>query len=179
MDKEITFHGYEQLCDEIWEHNRRYYVESAPTISDTAFDHLLHRLQEIENAHPDWILPSSPTQRVGEVLTEGFKSVTHHVPMLSLANTYSKDDIADFIKRIHKLALHQECAFSCELKMDGIAITAIYEKGVFVKGVTRGDGRKGDDITANMKTIGSLPLPLIRKPYSRFFRSAWRSFYAS
>ena len=97
---------------------------------------------------------------MNESITQGFQSVIHRVPMLSLANTYSKDDIADFIKRMHKLVEHQKIAFSCELKMDGIAIAAIYEKGAFVRGITRGDGKKGDDITVNMRTIERLPLRL-------------------
>ena len=121
---------------------------------------LLLSLIEIEKMHPEWISPTSPTQRVNESITQGFKSVAHRIPMLSLANTYSKEEIADFIKRMHKLIEHQEVAFSCELKMDGIAITAIYEKGAFVRGITRGDGKKGDDITLNMRTIEALPLRL-------------------
>lgn len=160
----MTFQDYERLCAEIWDHNRRYYVEAKPIISDKEFDKLLRRLEEIEKEHPEWISPTSPTQRVNEGLSEGFTTVEHQVPMLSLANTYSKEEIADFIKRMHKLVERPAAlAFSCELKMDGIAITAIYEKGVFVRGVTRGDGRKGDDITVNMRTIASLPLRLYGK----------------
>lgn len=152
---------YEKLCAEIWEHNRRYYVEAKPVISDKEFDKLLRQLEEIEKAHPEWVSPTSPTQRVNEGISEGFKTVEHTVPMLSLANTYSKEEIADFIKRMHKLVEKpQSLAFSCELKMDGIAISAIYERGIFVRGATRGDGRRGDDITANMRTIASLPLRL-------------------
>lgn len=159
-----THKDYEHLCQEIWEHNRRYYVDCAPVISDEAFDHLLHRLEAMEKAHPEWVTPTSPTQRVNESVTvgasQGFKSITHRIPMLSLANTYSKEELAEFIKRMTKLVGDKELAFCCELKMDGIAISATYEKGVFVQGVTRGDGQKGDDITANMRTIQSLPLKL-------------------
>lgn len=151
---------YEKLCEEVWDHSRRYYVEHQPIISDEEFDKLYRLLEEIEEEHPDWILATSPTQRVNESITQGFKSVIHKSPMLSLANTYSKEEIADFIKRMHKLVEHQSLAFSCELKMDGIAITATYEKGIFVQGATRGNGKKGDDITANMRTINSLPLRL-------------------
>lgn len=151
---------YEQLCQEIWEHNRRYYIDAKPIISDREFDRLLRELEEIEKKHPEWISPSSPSQRVNEMLAEGFKTIEHGSPMLSLANTYSKDEIADFIKRVEKLVEAPTMVFSCELKMDGIAITALYEKGVFVRGATRGDGKKGDDITSNLKTIGSLPLRL-------------------
>ncbi|MEI8365494.1 MAG: NAD-dependent DNA ligase LigA [Parachlamydiaceae bacterium] len=160
----ITHQDYEHLCEEIWAHNRRYYVDSNPTISDEAFDHLLYKLEAMEKAHPEWVSPISPTQRVNEAVTvgvaQGFKTIAHRVPMLSLANTYSKEEIADFIKRMDKLTGEKKPAFSCELKMDGIAIAATYEKGVFIQGVTRGDGQKGDDITANMRTIQSLPLKL-------------------
>jgi DNA ligase (NAD+) len=153
---------YQRLCQEIEEHNRRYFVEHAPTISDKEFDHLLKRLEEIEKAHPEWIQPSSPTQRVGEVATS-FTTVKHKVPMLSLANTYSKEELADFLKRMTKLTERENLFYSCELKMDGIAVSVSYENGIFVQGVTRGDGKQGDDITGNIKTIESLPLKLFGK----------------
>ena len=151
---------YEKLCQEIWDHNRRYYIDHFPIISDEEFDHLYKRLEEIEKIHPEWISPASPTQRVGESLTEGFKTVHHRTPMLSLANTYSREEVDDFISRMHKLVEKKDLAFCCELKMDGVAISAIYEHGMFVQGITRGDGKKGDDVTANMRTIPSLPLKL-------------------
>lgn len=152
---------YDDLCREIWHHSRLYYIEHAPEISDEEFDSLYKKLEKIEGEHPEWISPSSPTQRVNESLTEGFKTVVHKVPMLSLANTYSQEEIEDFIKRIQKLqGGTKQLAFSVELKMDGIAVSALYEHGAFVRGVTRGDGRKGDDITANMRTIVNLPLQL-------------------
>jgi len=154
----MTKTEYEKLCKEIWEHNRLYY-SGKPIISDQEFDFLLKKLEKIEKDHPEWVTSTSPTQRVGEAATS-FQTVPHRVPMLSLANTYSKEEIADFIKRIHKLAERTDVAFCCELKMDGVAITAHYEKGVFVQGITRGDGRKGDDITSNMRTISNLPLRL-------------------
>lgn len=160
MKQQDSFQEYEKLCEEIWFHDRKYYVEHAPVISDEAFDLLFKQLEAIEKDHPEWILPSSPTQRVGETVTEGFKTVAHQVPMLSLANTYSKEEIADFIKRIHKLVHNKDISFSCELKMDGIAITTTYENGIFIKGVTRGDGKRGDDITTNLKAIEGLPLRL-------------------
>ncbi|NGX58172.1 MAG: DNA ligase [Chlamydiae bacterium] len=154
---------YDKLCQEVWEHNRRYYVEHRPTISDTEFDHLLAKIEQMEKEHPEWVTVSSPTQRVGEQPTKGFKSVTHKVPMLSLANTYSKEEIEDFIKRMHKLEGKKEVSYCCELKMDGTAVTCIYENGVFVQGITRGNGKKGDDITTNLRTIKSLPLQLYGK----------------
>lgn len=155
----MTHQDYLKLCELIWDHNHRYY-EGNPKISDKEFDALLKRLADIEQQHPEWITPASPTQRVGEVLTTGFKTVTHAVPMLSLANTYSKTELADFIKRIHKLSEDSEIKFSCELKMDGVAVSVRYEKGIYVQGTTRGNGKKGDDVTANIKTIQTLPLQL-------------------
>ncbi|HEY4831479.1 MAG TPA: NAD-dependent DNA ligase LigA, partial [Waddliaceae bacterium] len=151
---------YDKLCREIWDHNRHYYIEHSPIISDEEFDHLYKRFEEIEKVHPEWITPASPTQRVGESLTAGFKTVHHRTPMLSLANTYSREELGDFISRMHKLVEKMSLAFCCELKMDGVAISAIYENGMFVQGITRGDGKKGDDVTANMRTIPSLPLKL-------------------
>lgn len=151
---------YDQLCQLIWHHNRLYYVEHAPEISDEEYDLLFKRLEQLEKEHPEWITPSSPTQRVNESLTEGFQTVAHRIPMLSLANTYSKEEIEDFIRRIQKLVEKKQFAFTAELKMDGIAISAIFEKGAFVRGVTRGDGRRGDDITVNLRTIANLPLQL-------------------
>jgi DNA ligase (NAD+) len=153
-------HEYEELCKEIWQHNRHYYIEHNPVISDEEFDLLLKELEEAERLHPEWVTPSSPTQRVGEMLSGGFETATHEIPMLSLANTYSKDEIVDFIKRIQKLLGEQDSAFCTELKMDGIAVSVRYEKGVFVRGLTRGDGRKGEVITNNIRTIARLPLRL-------------------
>jgi DNA ligase (NAD+) len=156
----MTKEHYDKLCEEIWEHNYRYYVDHAPVISDEHYDHLLHELEEMETAHPEWIHPTSPTQRVGEALTSGFTTVTHKIPMLSIANTYSKEELEEFIKRVHKLMEKEQVDFCTELKMDGIAVTAIYEDGHFVQAATRGDGQKGDDITNNIRTIRSLPLRL-------------------
>ncbi len=158
-----TKQTYDQLCQVIWHHNRLYYIDHAPEISDEEYDLLFKRLEQLEREHPEWISPSSPTQRIGESLTKGFKTVTHRVPMLSLANTYSKEEIEDFIRRIEKLVGNKPFAFSAELKMDGIAISATFEKGAFVQGVTRGDGQSGDDVTSNMRTIHNLPLQLYGK----------------
>ncbi len=154
---------YKKLVEQIRKHDVLYYQNSKPEISDYEYDHLLKQLEAIEKEHPDLIDPDSPTQRVGEMLTGGFKQVTHAVPMLSLANTYTKQEVEDFIERVTKWLDGKRPHFSTELKMDGIAVTAIFKEGVFVQGVTRGDGRKGDDITQNMKTIRSLPLKLSGK----------------
>lgn len=157
----MTKDEYDKLCQEIWRHNQLYYGNHAPVISDEEFDHLLKRLEKMEKAHPEWVTATSPTQRVNEKPSEGFKTVTHRSPMLSLANTYNESEVEDFIKRMHKLVERKDLPFSCELKMDGLAISVTYENGKFVRGVTRGDGREGDDVTANIKTIKSLPLQLI------------------
>lgn len=151
---------YDQLCQLIWHHNRFYYIEHAPQISDEEYDHLFKRLERIEQEHPEWISPTSPTQRVNESPTEGFQTVAHTIPMLSLANTYTKGEIEEFIGRLKKELGNKPLRFSTELKMDGIAISAIFEKGIFCRGITRGDGKRGDDITANIRTIETLPLQL-------------------
>lgn len=158
---EFTEDDYRELCDKIWFHNKKYYVDAAPEISDHEFDILLKKLEAVEAKNPSWITPESPTQRVGETATEGFKTVQHSTPMLSLANSYSKEEVGEFIRRIQKLLEREDLAFNCELKMDGIAVAVRYEKGKFVRGVTRGDGNQGDDITANIKTIASFPLKLV------------------
>lgn len=158
----VTRQEYEKLCQEVWEHNRLYYIENAPVISDYEFDQLLKRIEKIETEHPEWILPSSPTQRVGEAAT-GFKTYAHEVPMLSLANTYNKEEVDEFCRRTEKILERDPVTYACELKMDGIACTVFYEKGLFVRGVTRGDGWKGDDITHNLRAIQTLPLQLYGK----------------
>ncbi len=158
--KNVTYRDYEALIEEIREHDRLYYVEATPKITDYAYDLLLKQVEEIERLHPDWVQATSPTQRVGDALTTGFKQVTHKVPMLSLANTYSQEEIEDFVKRVHKWLGVTHVTFCAELKMDGVAVTVRYEKGVFSRAITRGDGKKGDDVTANVKTIRSLPLQL-------------------
>lgn len=151
---------YLKLIEEIEKHDRLYFVEARPSISDYDYDQLVKKLEAIEKAHPEWTLSHSPTQRVGKALQEGFKQKTHRIPMLSLANTYSREEVEDFVKRVHKLAGSQKVAFCSELKMDGVAVTVLYEDGLYVQALTRGDGQKGDDITANAKTIAALPLKL-------------------
>lgn len=160
----ISHKAYLELIEKIWHHNYFYYIEHKPVISDEEFDHLLQKLIEIEKEHPEWVTRTSPTQRVNESLSVGFQTVKHRLPMLSLANTYSKQELIDFVKRVEKGMQKGEQAFCCELKMDGIAITARYEKGEFVQGATRGDGHSGDDITENLRTIASLPLHLSKAP---------------
>lgn len=153
----ITKKDYYHLCELIWEHNRRYYVENAPTISDYEFDQLLNQVIEIEKKHPEWIFPGSPTQQVNESVAGDFAVVEHTSPMLSLANTYSPEEVLDFIKRMNKLLHKSEIAYATELKMDGIAVSLRYRDGFFMQGLTRGDGKKGEDITQNLLTIEALP----------------------
>lgn len=139
------------------EHDRRYYDENRPTISDYEYDQKRLALERYEKAHPEDIHPDSPAQKVAEGPTKGFEQKKHLVAMMSLANTYSEEEIADFLKRVYKLLEKKEVPFCCELKMDGTAISLLYEKGKLVHALTRGNGRMGDDVTANIKTIRSIP----------------------
>ncbi|MBX7152431.1 NAD-dependent DNA ligase LigA [bacterium] len=150
----------EKLRAEINDHNYRYYVLHQPSISDEAFDQLLNRLIELENQHPELITPDSPTQRVGADLTKNFPTVAHLQPMMSLGNTYSEAELRDFDRRVSELLEGESYEYVCELKFDGVAISLIYENGLFNRGVTRGDGEKGEDVSANLKTIRSIPLSL-------------------
>lgn len=156
----MTYQDYLALCEEINRHSRLYYSLHTPEIGDQEFDLLFAKLREVERKHPEWISATSPTQRVAEALTAGFTSVPHASPMLSLANTYSEKELEDFIARMHKLVGRRDLTFSVELKMDGIAISVRYEEGLLVQALTRGDGRYGDNVTNNLKTIKSLPLQL-------------------
>ena len=157
---EFTKSDYHKIIEEVREHDKHYFSEARPKISDFEYDQLVEKLKKIEQLHPDWIHPSSPTQRIGDALTKGFKQISHRFPMFSLANTYSREELEDFVKRVQKGLGRSHIAFCAELKMDGVAVSVRYEKGVFVQASTRGDGKKGDDITANMRTIRSLPLKL-------------------
>jgi DNA ligase (NAD+) len=147
------------LTDEINRHNYQYYVLSSPLISDYEFDLLLEELTGIEAAFPELVSPDSPTQRVGADLTKEFVQVKHKYPMLSLGNTYSEEEIAEFDSRVRKL-LGEDPEYVCELKYDGIAIGLTYRNGKLVQALTRGDGTQGDDVTVNVKTIKSIPLNL-------------------
>ncbi len=139
-------------------HDHRYYVLSQPSISDTEYDRLMQELIELEQQHPGIVTPDSPTQRVGGMPTKEFPTVTHAVPMLSLSNTYSDEELIDFDRRVNELIGGQPYRFVAELKIDGVAISLQYRNGLFDRGATRGDGVQGDDITANLRTIRSIPL---------------------
>jgi DNA ligase (NAD+) len=141
-------------------HNYLYYVEAKPEISDREFDKLLEELKKIETEHPELVTPDSPTQRVGGQPIEGFTSVSHRHPMLSIDNTYNPDELREFDKRIRKLLSGEAVTYVVELKIDGVAISLTYEEGQFTVGATRGDGERGDDVTHNLKTINGLPLRL-------------------
>ncbi len=150
----------EQLRKEIRKHDRKYYIEAAPEISDLEYDRLMNELQKLEQQHPELITPDSPTQRVGEQTVEWLAKVPHRVPMLSIENTYSLEDLRKYGQRTTKLLGGEEVEWSVELKIDGVAISLIYENGVLTRGVTRGDGRVGDDVTHNVRTIRDVPLRL-------------------
>lgn len=148
-----------RLSDELNRHNFLYYVESNPEISDYDFDMLLKRLQELEEQFPELALPTSPTKRVGGDITKKFESVVHRYPMLSLSNTYSQEEIQDWVTRISK-TIESELEFVCELKYDGVAIGIQYVDGILHQAVTRGDGTQGENVTTNVKTIRAIPLKL-------------------
>lgn len=148
------------LRSELHRHNYNYYVKSAPTISDREFDEKMHLLMQLEERHPELYDPNSPSQRVGSDLSHEFVQVRHRYPMLSLANTYNRADVQAFYDRVSQGLGGQAFDICCELKFDGLSISLIYEQGRLVRAVTRGDGEQGDDVTANVKTIRSIPLIL-------------------
>ena len=157
-----------QLRDELHRHNYNYYVLNAPEITDQEFDFLMRELQDLEEKHPECRDENSPTMRVGSDLNKNFQQVAHRYPMLSLANTYSEAEVADFYERVKK-DLNEEFEVCCEMKFDGISISLIYEDGKLVRAVTRGDGVKGDDVTDNVKTIRTIPLVLHGDNYPQEF----------
>ncbi len=147
------------LRSEIQEHNHRYYVDNAPTISDQQFDELLKKLENLENENPEFYDPNSPTARVGADYSDGFQRANHNWAMLSLANTYSQAEVEAFMNRVKK-EFQGQINYCAELKFDGTAISLTYENGILTRALTRGDGTSGDDVTANVRTIRSLPLKL-------------------
>ncbi|MBP3512126.1 MAG: NAD-dependent DNA ligase LigA [Prevotella sp.] len=147
-----------QLRSELHEHNRRYYVENAPVITDMEFDMMMRELQDLEARHPEMADDNSPTQRVGSDINREFTQVEHRYPMLSLSNTYSEQEVADFYNSVKKGLGSEDFEICCELKYDGLSISLTYENGRLVRAVTRGDGVRGDDVTANVKTIRTIPL---------------------
>ena len=167
MRREQDLLRMSELTKELDYHSHKYYVENAPEISDFEFDALLRELQELESRYPDAADPNSPTQRVGCDLTSEFDSVEHRYPMQSLSNTYSEEELGEWVERVVKEVGDME--FVCELKFDGTAISLTYENGALSRAVTRGDGRRGDDVTRNVRTIGSVPLRLQGDDYPALF----------
>ncbi len=159
-DGDMVRDRIENLRREIRHHNRKYYVEDAPEISDYQYDQLMKELESLEAQHPDLITPDSPTQRVGGEPAEEFTTVEHRIAMLSLDNTYSQEELMEFDGRTRKLLPEQEIEYVAELKLDGLGVALVYENGAFVRGVTRGDGQRGEDVTGNLRTVRSIPLML-------------------
>ncbi len=150
----------EELREKIRYHNYRYYVLDDPTVSDTEYDQLMRDLIELENKYPQYISPSSPTQRVGIAPVSEFATVRHITPMLSLANAFSIEELRAFDQRIKKIIYEQKLEYVIELKIDGLAVALVYENGIFVRGATRGDGTTGEEITPNLRTVKTIPLKL-------------------
>ena len=167
-EKMVVKDKIKALREALEQHNYNYYVLSAPTISDREFDEMMKELQVLEEAHPEYADPHSPTQRVGSDLSKEFEQVVHKYPMLSLGNTYSEDEVKDFYERIAR-DLNEPFEIVAELKYDGTSISLTYEDGRLVRAVTRGDGTRGDDVTANVKTIRSVPLKLMGDRYPATF----------
>lgn len=162
MNFEMSKQRIQELTQQINKHNHNYYVLDNPQISDYEYDKLIRELIELEESFPELKLPDSPTQRVGGEVLKGFSEVVHKTPKLSLSNVFNENDIRDFDSRIRK-ALNQEVEYILELKIDGLTIVLNYEDGIFVQGATRGDGIRGEDITANLKTVKAIPLSLPEK----------------
>ena len=159
----------EQLRQELHEHNHRYYVLNQPIIDDQEFDRLMRELQDLEAKHPELYDPNSPTQRVGSDLNQEFRQVAHKYPMLSLANTYSEQEVAEWYESVKKGLGGDDFDVCCEMKYDGLSISLTYENGRLIRAVTRGDGVQGDDVTENVKTIRSIPLVLTGNAYPQEF----------
>lgn len=158
----------EELTNELNQHNYNYYALSQPAISDHQFDMLLKELEQLEKEFPEFATNGSPTQKVGGAITKEFKTVRHKYPMMSLGNTYSEEELREFDTRVKKV-IHEDVAYACELKFDGLAIGLAYENGRLVRAVTRGDGVQGDDVTENVKTIRSIPHQLLPGDYPDSF----------
>ncbi|MEJ2163758.1 MAG: NAD-dependent DNA ligase LigA, partial [Robiginitalea sp.] len=149
-----------KLREELQDHNYRYYVLDQPVITDYQFDMKLRHLQELEKAHPELFDPTSPTQRVGGGITKNFETVRHNTPMYSLDNSYTREELLEWEKRIQRILGQVQLGFTCELKYDGASISLTYENNTLIRAVTRGNGVEGDDVTTNVKTIRSVPLKL-------------------
>lgn len=156
----------EELREEIRGHDYRYYVLAQPVISDQRYDQLFAELKALERDHPEWITPDSPTQRVSDRPLDGFVAVRHAVPMISIDNTYSDEDLQAFDERVRRQLGHRRYGYVVELKIDGLAVSLRYENGVLVRAATRGDGDAGDDVTANVRTVKAVPLVLLDRGHT-------------
>src|SRR5215475_9502414 len=150
----------EPLRDKIRHHEYRYYVLDNPEISDAEYDAMMRELKSLEAQHPELVTPDSPTQRVGGKPREGFVKVAHSSPMLSLDNTYNEEELRDWERRVHELSGRKDVDYVCELKLDGMSLALVYEGGHLQRGVTRGDGSVGEDVTLNVRTVRSIPLTI-------------------
>src|SRR6202167_2752751 len=150
----------ESLREQIRHHEYRYYVLDDPEITDAQFDKLMNELKALESEHPALIRPDSPTQRVGGKPREGFVKARHSSPMLSLDNTYNVDDLRNWERRVHELSGRDDVEYVCELKLDGMSLALVYKDGQLERGITRGDGSMGEDVTLNVRTVRSIPLSI-------------------
>lgn len=171
MTKKQAKERIEKLKEVINHHRYLYHVLDKPEISDATFDTLKNELEELELKFPDLITPDSPTQRVGGKALAKFEKVEHRIPMLSLSDAFSEEELREWRERIQKLIPKDKMDFFCELKLDGLAVSLEYRKGVFFRGATRGDGRIGENVTQNLKTISSIPLRL-RAPEEKELKGA-------
>src|SRR6516164_2918089 len=153
----------EALREKVRHHEYRYFVLDDPEISDYDFDQLVEHLKRLEAEHPELITPDSPTQRVGGKPREGVVKVAHSSPMLSLDNTYNEDELRDWERRVHELSGRKDVDYVCELKLDGMSLALVYEDAQLVRGVTRGDGSVGEDVTLNVRTVRSIPLIIAKE----------------
>src|SRR5579864_1418540 len=157
----------EALREKIRHHEHLYYVLDNPEISDAEFDKLMQQLKGLESEHPALVTPDSPTQRVGGKPREGFVKVRHSTPMLSLDNTYSEEELRAWERRVHELSGRSEVDYVCELKLDGMSLALVYEDGRLARGVTRGDGSVGEDVTLNVRTVRSIPLSIPKEKLTK------------
>src|ERR1700739_3967932 len=153
----------EALREKIRHHEYQYFVLDTPEITDQEFDQLTKQLKDLEAEHPELITPDSPTQRVGGKPREGFVKVRHSSPMLSLDNTYSEEELRGWERRVHELSGRRDVDYVCELKLDGMSLALTYEQGRLARGVTRGDGTTGEDVTLNVRTVHSVPLAIAKE----------------
>src|SRR5438874_2314696 len=153
----------EALRDQIRHHEHRYYVLDDPEISDADFDLLMQQLKKLEAAHPELVTADSPTQRVGGKPREGFPKAKHSSPMLSLDNAYNEEEFRDWVRRVYELTGRKSVDFVCELKLDGMSLALTYADGQLARGLTRGDGTTGEDVTTNVRTLPAVPLRIDRK----------------